>query len=293
MDPGQPKLEDHRAAYLASKKSLRKRLVRMLPQPAQRAWSAHRARRAIERYEPRIVSHSYAGVPLKVMIADQLGAWWYDQDWPEATLPELTILSERSLRPGARVFDIGAHHGIVALTMAHVVGETGHVVAVEPSSHHAGIAVQNVLLNGCRQLTVLPAAVGQELGRLPFAEFGGGTVGSGYGAKSVASVTVDDLTATYGRPDVLYVDVEGFECQVLRGATKTLAQRPDVCVEIHAGRLIEDQGGSVADVLSYFPASDYELLVNTSPNDNETGFGPLTTEITGRSTLLALPIRSG
>ena len=71
---------------------------------------------------------------------------------------------------------------------------------------------------------------------------------------------------------------------------ESLAQRPDVCVEIHAGRMIENQGGSVAEVLSYFPESDYELLVNTSPNDNETRFGPLTQAITGRCTLLALPI---
>lgn len=230
------------------------------------------------------------GVPLRVMIADQLGAWWYDQDWPEATMPELAILSERTLRPAATVFDIGAHQGIVALVMAHLVGESGRVVAVEPNSHQAGVAVQNLLLNGCRQLTLLRAAVGQEMGLVPFEEFGA-TVGGGVGARPVASITIDDLTATYGRPDVLYIDVEGFECQVLRGAAKTLAQRPDVCVEIHAGGLIENQGGSVADVLSYFPESDYELLVNTSPNDNETLFGPLREAITDRSTLLALPAR--
>ena len=172
--------------------------------------------------------------------------------------------------------------------MAHIVGESGHVVAVEPNSHNAGVAVQNLLLNDCRQLTLLRAAVGHEMGQLPFAEFGG-TVGSGVGTRYVVSITVDDLTATYGQPDVLYVDVEGFECQVLRGATKTLAQRPDVCVEIHAGRMIENQGGSVADVLLYFPESDYELLVNTSPNDNETRFGPLTQAITGRCALPRSP----
>ena len=47
------------------------------------------------------------------------------------------------------------------------------------------------------------------------------------GKISVSSVTVDELTRRYGIPDVLFVDVEGFESNVMRGSDRhALAPSP-------------------------------------------------------------------
>ena len=47
--------------------------------------------------------------------------------------PELSFLAQHRLRPGATVFDCGAHQCVIAMVMAKFVGATGKVIAVEAS----------------------------------------------------------------------------------------------------------------------------------------------------------------
>src|SRR5437868_6156695 len=96
-----------------------------------------RLRRRLAGYRPRRVRHTYGGTPLEIELADPLGAAWYDRDWP--ALPEIELLSRHRLRPGARVFDLGAHQGVVALMLAQAVGPDGQVVAVEASPHNVAV----------------------------------------------------------------------------------------------------------------------------------------------------------
>ena len=55
--------------------------------------------------------------------------------------------------------------------------------------------------------------------------------------------SIDDMTARFGRPDMLYVDIEGYECRVFHGAAKTLATDPDCFVEMHVGCGLEASVG--------------------------------------------------
>ncbi|MSU36865.1 MAG: hypothetical protein EXS36_17560 [Pedosphaera sp.] len=79
----------------------------------------------VRNYPRRVVSHTYAGIPLKVELADGMGEGWYDHDWE--TLPELDVLGRGRLKPGARVFDFGAHQGVVGMILGHRVGPRGQV----------------------------------------------------------------------------------------------------------------------------------------------------------------------
>ena len=75
-------------------------------------------------------------------IVDAMGQGWYDQDWPPPA--EIGVLSERGrLREGARVFDVGAHQGVVAMMLGDLVGAAGRVVAVEATPHNAEVAGRN------------------------------------------------------------------------------------------------------------------------------------------------------
>ncbi len=71
-------------------------------------------------YQRRRVRHNYGGYELEVELVDPMGAGWYDRDWPE--LPEIALLKQHGLRPGARVFDIGAHQCMVAMMLSKTVG---------------------------------------------------------------------------------------------------------------------------------------------------------------------------
>ena len=151
---------------------------------------------------------------------------------------EITFLKEHRLKPGAKVFDIGAHQCVIALMLARTVGPDVSVVAVEANPLNCRAGERNISLNGVTNCQVLQAAGAASSGTLTFNVGQNGQVddGSGeWGRMEVKAVSVDDLTAAHGVPDVLFIDVEGFECELLRGAQRTLAARPDCFVEVHVG----------------------------------------------------------
>ena len=237
-------------------KSVVKRLLPARLWTRLRLW---KQARSLASYPVRDVHHTYGGIPLTVHLTDAMATGWYDHDWSEP--PEFAVLMGGRLKPGARVFDLGAHQGVVALMLSKLVGPSGAVVAVEAHPHNVAAAKANRDRNGAHHLKIVHAAVSDAPGTITFSEGLNGSVddgAAGWGRIEVPAMTVDGLAAEHGPPDVLYIDVEGFECQVLKGATATLAQRPDAFVEMHVGHGLEKFGGSIDAVLSFFPASEYD-----------------------------------
>lgn len=239
--------------------STKQAIKAIIPKPLWsrlRMWRMDYARTHFQR---RRVRHSYGGYELEVELVDPMGAGWYDHDHPE--LPEIALLKQHGLRPGARVFDIGAHQCVVALMLAKTVGPQGFVLAVEASPENCQAGEQNRKLNGIENCRVLHAAGAAQSGTLTFNRGTNGQVDDGtgeWGRMEVEAYSVDDLAARFGVPDVLFIDVEGFECELLRGAQKTLAAKPNCFVEVHVNAGLEKFGGSVDQLLGLFP-SGYEF----------------------------------
>jgi FkbM family methyltransferase len=224
----------------------------------------------IATYRNRIVRHSYCGHQFAVALEDPVAEDWYDHDWP--VMPELACLSRSRLGQGARVFDLGAHQGVVALMLSRFVGSDGQVVAVESERHNFEVAVRNRDLNEVRNLEILHAAGGATEGSLYFRGGLNGTVASRgrVGLARVPALTVDGLAGRFGVPDVVFVDVEGFEQEVLRGAVDILAGgRTDFFVEVHVGYGLEDFGGSARSVLEHFDPGRFQLLVSPARSELE------------------------
>jgi FkbM family methyltransferase len=258
-------------------------------------YAAFRYRRMLRNYPRRLVEHDYGGFRLKITLADPDGAAWYDRDWPR--LPEVRLLAGSRLRPGATVFNVGAHQGVVALMLAGEVGAAGRVVAVDPNPVNVELIETNAPLNGASQVRVVAAAVADRPGSVRFGVNLNDRVQTGPGAGgeiTVPAVTVDQLAAEHGRPDVVFVDVEGFECAVLAGASGTLAAAPaDWFVEVHVNAGLEAFGKTAADVLSFFPPGRYALLV---ASEAEREFVPLESGrhlLADRFFLVALDSRAG
>jgi FkbM family methyltransferase len=221
------------------------------------------------RFRAYTAEHSYAGLRLKVHIGDPMARGWYDHDWPPQT--EIELLREHGLRPGARVFDIGAHQGVVALLLAHRVGPSGEVLAVEALPHNARVCEINCTLNGARNIRTVHAAISDRPGTVQLALDFNAQVCHGESMTRtvpVPAVTVDELSRQHGMPDLLFIDVEGYECHALRGAQQTLAQHPVCFIEVHAGCGLELSGGSIAELFTHVPFTRYRFFAWTESNRN-------------------------
>jgi len=230
-------------------------------------------RRRIGIFKKRTVEHTYFGYPLKVSIQDELAEAWYDSAYICANLPEIEFLQRGRLKKGARVFDLGAHQCVIAMILSRVVGDSGSVVAVEGTRHNFNVAMENRRLNGIANLTIKNAVAAEEAGlKMSFSATLNGSMGDSLLPVEVTSTSIDSLAGEHGVPDVVFIDVEGYECQVLAGGKKAFAAGADFLVEVHTGVGLE-RHGSVEKVLAYFPDSKYELFCS-SPD--RTQFWPLT-----------------
>ena len=249
-----------------------------LPETLWTALRRLRLRWTLATFPRRTVEHVYAGTPLRILISDPLSSGWYDQDWPEP--PAIELLRRHRLREGAVVFNIGAHQGVIGLILANIVGRAGRVVALEAMPFNVKVACRNRDLNDTPQLTVVHGAIAEQNGQLLFSPDLNGVAepaASGWGKVAVEALTIDEMTRRYGAPDVLFLDIEGYECRALRGAARTLALRSDWVIEVHVGTGLESFGGSLEEVLRFFPPDAYTLFMAPDSRNSETepGFRPL------------------
>ena len=211
-------------------------------------------------FHARTVEHCYSGYRFKVHVPDPMAKQWYDMDWP--SLPEIEFLKRNRLNPSARVFDIGAHQAVVALILSR---EAREVVALEPSGHNFKAARMNKSMNSADNLTLIRAAISDREGTIRFQSGLNGRV-SRIG-RMTPTISVDTLSSRYGAPDVVLLDVEGFELTALRGAGETIKGNVDWCVEVHGAGELQSFGGSPEEVVRIFQEAGYRLHVCFADKD--------------------------
>lgn len=163
----------------------------------------------------------------------------------------LTMHMVRTVRPGMTAVDVGANFGYYTILLGALVGEGGHVFAVEPAPGTAATLRRSVALNGFQDFTtVIEAAAGADdtddrLLHVPPREpknaqlvasaavvaSAGGTV------HPVAEMRLDGLLADRRRVDFVKIDAEGGEEAVIAGLDATLRRdRPSLVLEFNAAR---------------------------------------------------------
>ncbi len=134
------------------------------------------------------------------------------------------------LRPGMMFMDIGANIGAFTVLAAGVAGASAK--AFEPSPFTCEILSRNLYLNGLQgRAQAIQAAVGRNIGEIQFsADLGteNHVVANTPGQNSQkVRLTTLDCESAENPPELLKVDVEGFESEVFAGATDTL-RRPQL-----------------------------------------------------------------
>jgi FkbM family methyltransferase len=169
--------------------------------------------------------------------------------------PRETRLLAELLSPGDTFIDVGAHIGWFTTLAARRVGAAGHVIACEPYPPNATILKENLARNDCINVRVVEAALGAHQGTISLAKAGGDSGGvtaldwAWDGQVEVPMTTLDEISDGLGAVTIMKVDVEGWEAQILRGATKTLAQTKYVLIEINSAAL-KKAGSSPEEVFN-------------------------------------------
>lgn len=203
---------------------------------------------------------------------------------------ELIPILRPVLPPDGIVFDVGAHAGQMAKLFA-LMAPKGHVYAFEPGAYALSILRPMVRMKGRGRISIDPIAFGAAPGTLMLSTpikksgslgFGLSHLGEGgEGGKvfrhEVAVETVDRLVASkeLKRLDLIKADIEGWEMQLLLGATETLTRlRPVVFVEA-VDFYLSRAGDSRAALWSFMRERGYR------PHRLERGLPPFEPEADG------------
>ncbi len=166
------------------------------------------------------------------------------EDWFE---DEIRFL-RKFVHPGMRVIDVGANYGLYSLAVAHALGESGRVIAVEPCSETAAHLRETLAINGFDQVTVVQSALSNRIGTARLqtgvnSELNSLAADGQFGASTeeVDLTTLDRLVEKYGCSDIdfIKIDAEGEEERIIAGGKQFLrAQSPLVMYEIKSGETI-------------------------------------------------------
>jgi FkbM family methyltransferase len=146
--------------------------------------------------------------------------------------PTVTRVARGLLRPGDVAVDVGANQGWFSLVMARAVAPGGRVHAIEPLTPLVGALERNLSLNPELDVAVHAVAAGDTDGEIELHVFAGLPLGHTsaatfgalpYESRIVPLRRLDELIDEC--PALVKVDVEGYEPEVLAGATALIADR--------------------------------------------------------------------
>ena len=151
---------------------------------------------------------------------------------------EKQAVLRRMIKPGMKVFDIGANAGFYTLAFARLVGKDGHVWAFEPFAENVHNLRRHIGMNGLANVTVVQAAVSEANGMTGFMTAASNSMGhlSEGGDYLVPTVSLDGVCSTLeiDCPDFIKLDVEGAEGRVLGGTTQILAKgKTSIVLALH------------------------------------------------------------
>lgn len=167
------------------------------------------------------------------------------------------------------VIDVGAHIGLVTLPLSRAVAPGGTVWAFEPAERNRGYLDRHLVLNGIRNVRVVPWLLGPaDAEDVEFHESeedsGKNSIVAirerGFRTTRKRQVTLDTFCREHGvRPQVIKIDTEGAEFGILQGARATLRVcRPQIFLSVHP-RHLEANGQSAAQLHVLLGELGYEV----------------------------------
>ena len=154
--------------------------------------------------------------------------------------PESTEIVRAGLEEGQTFVDCGAHIGYYSLLASSIVGETGRVIAFEPWKPNHDLLVENIKLNGAKNIVPIMLPLWDSVTTLSIGQGSDNTgdvrVSATEGVLTVLSTTLD-LLFSPNTVDFLKIDCQGVDPRILRGGRRLISGSEKIKV------LVEDHGG--------------------------------------------------
>jgi FkbM family methyltransferase len=174
------------------------------------------------------------------------------------------------VKPDTIMVDIGANIGTVALHVA-ATAKHGKVFAFEPDSHNYDLLQKNVALNNFKNVIPIQKALGERPAQSKLFKvnrFNNGmnrilpdnTAFSDFENVEVSTLDKEAALLKLERIDLIKIDVEGYELNVLKGASNVLKQfHPLLVVEVVEVNL-NNHGHSSLDVIELLRTFGYQFI---------------------------------
>jgi FkbM family methyltransferase len=151
-----------------------------------------------------------------------------------------TSLAMKIIQHGDVVYDCGANIGYFTLLYSKLVGPTGKVFAFEPDPVNFRFLERNLLLNSCKNVTLIQKAVSYESGSIDLYidEYNRGDhrtydAGSGLKCIKVLSTSLNDHLTEYNNPPTfIKMDIQGAEYHALLGMNQILDHKSQLSLSL-------------------------------------------------------------
>ncbi|MBE9012071.1 FkbM family methyltransferase [Pseudanabaenaceae cyanobacterium LEGE 13415] len=190
--------------------------------------------------------------------------------------PKMVELFKTVAKDSEVILDIGANIGCTAILFGELAKQ---VYAFEPSQSTCYFLEKNVSHSGLKNITIQNIGLGAEAGEFTLtfspANRSGGFVSNqtqintGHVTETITICKLDQViqSLNISKIDFIKIDVEGFEGQVLRGATQTLlTYQPVIVLELNHWCLNAFQRTSIPDFFDFLRSTFPILLAIDDSN---------------------------
>jgi FkbM family methyltransferase len=194
------------------------------------------------------ITHHYTGEKILIHSFKHKGYWYHGKNRERETM----LAFQKLLKQGDTVIEVGGHIGYISLWFSRLVGSQGHVHVFEPGENNLPYTRNNISKNsnislvekgaGSKKETLIfymDSLTGQNNSFLEnndaFVSTKENTFIKTHMQKvEVQVIPLDDYVKQNNvNTSLIKIDVESFECEVIKGLTDTLSnQKPILMVEI-------------------------------------------------------------
>jgi len=186
---------------------------------------------------------------------------------------ELKFLS-LYLEKGDCFLDVGSNFGLYSLIASKKVGKKGRIFAIEPATKTFNRLKRNIKLNRFENIFPIKAAISSNNGIMPMSISLDGhdawnslakpAKGEKFQTEEVNTITLDEFIQENDLHDkikMVKIDVEGWECEVIKGANRTLLSEMSPVLQVEFSEpALEAAGSSSAVLIELLLGLGYKLF---------------------------------